>query len=395
LLPELFTINVKTLQHCEAITAQAMESLGAMDIVNHKRMVSCKGDLNLVYAFNYQLPTALRVLVPIHSFKIKKGDEVHSQALKFEWDRFIKRDMTFAIDPNVHSEFFRHEHYASQILKDGIVDYFRNKYGIRPDVNPDNPDVLLHLHIDDRTANISLDSSGDSLNRRNLRIRASEAPMNEVLAAAIAHIVNWQPEDGPFYDGMCGGATIGIESFMKATQTPVQTKRTNFAFLKWANFDAEKWKDVQQRANQEITGLTQTMHMSDIAKRHADSAKINFDQLITNAMVHIEEKDFFELQPLSEKGILVMNPPYGERLSLVDAEKFYMAIGTRLKHAWKGHTCWIITSHTDAVKRIGLKPSKKYNFINGTLPCVLLRFDMFAGTRKDFVIQKKQMNPIP
>jgi putative N6-adenine-specific DNA methylase len=332
LLPELFTINVKTLQHCEAITAQAMERLGATEIVNHKRMVSCKGDLRLLYACNYQLPTALRVLVPIHTFKIRKGDEVHTQSLKFEWDRFIKRDMTFAIDPNVHSEFFRHEHYASQIMKDGIVDYFRNKYGIRPDVKPDNPDVLLHLHIDDRTVNISLDSSGDSLNRRNLRIRASEAPMNEVLAAAIAYIVNWQPEDGPLYDGMCGGATIGIETFLKATQTPVQTKRNTFAFLKWANFDAEKWKEVQEHANRAISDLTQTMHMSDIAKRHADSAKINFDQLNTKAMVHVEEKDFFELEPLSEKGILVMNPPYGERLSLEDAEKFYMAIGTRLKH---------------------------------------------------------------
>jgi putative N6-adenine-specific DNA methylase len=297
--------------------------------------------------------------------------------------------MTFAIDPNVHSEFSRHEHYASQIMKDGIVDYFRNKYGTRPDINPEHPDILLHLHIDDRQVNISLDSSGDTLNRRNLRMRASDAPINEVLAAAIAHHVNWQPEDGPLYDGMCGGATIGIESFLKATNTPVLIKRNEFGFMKWSNFDSEKWTAIKENACAQIIPLEREMFMSDIVRRHIDSARLNFDQLNTHGMVHLETMDFFKLEPREEKGLLVMNPPYGERLSLEDAELFYSSIGDRLKQAWKGHTCWIITSHTDAVKRIGLKHSKKYNFINGTLPCVLLRFDMFAGTRKDYVIQKK------
>ncbi len=390
MLPELFTINVKTLQHCEKITAASIERLGGADIEIHKRMVSCKGNLELLYALNYRLSTALRILVPVLSFKIRKGDDVFAQSLKFEWDRYIKKDMTFAIDPNVHSDFFNHEHYASQIMKDGIVDYFRNKYGTRPDIDPDQPDVLLHLHIDDRQVNISLDSSGDSLNRRNLRIKASDAPINEVLAAAMAEIVDWNPESGPFYDGMCGGATIGIETYLRTTNTPVQLRRETFAFMKWSNYNPEVWNQVKIEAKAKCTALTQDMFMSDLVTRHVDSAMLNFGQLQPNDKVKFLSMDFFQLEPMAGPGTLVMNPPYGERLSLEDAEQFYISLGNRLKAAWNGKTCWIISSHLDAVKRIGLKPSKKFNFINGTLPCVFLKFELFAGSRKDFVIQKKE-----
>jgi putative N6-adenine-specific DNA methylase len=303
--------------------------------------------------------------------------------------------MTFAIEPNVHSEFFRHEHYASQIMKDGIVDYFRNKYGSRPDVDPENPDVLLHLHIDDRQVNISLDSSGASLNRRNLRIKASDAPINEVLAAAMVDVVDWQPESGPFYDPMCGGATIGIEAYLRATNTPVQLKRTDFGCMKWSNFNPELWKQVSDEGLAGIVPLSQNMFISDIGNKQLDAAQVNFSQLNPGNHVHFAVGDFFRLEPNSESGTLVINPPYGERLSVRDSEEFYKRLGDRLKQTWGGHTCWIITSQIDAVKRIGLKPSKKLNFINGTLPCVFLKFEMFSGTRKDFVIQKKQSDPTP
>ncbi len=351
------------------------------------------GNLRLLYQFNQQLSTALRVLVPIHSFKIKKGDDVHTHCLKYDWDKYIKKDMTFAIEPNVHSEFFRHEHYASQIMKDGIVDYFRNKYGSRPDVDPEHPDILLHLHIDENKVNIALDSSGASLNRRNLRIKASDAPINEVLAAAMVELVDWQPESGPFYDPMCGGATIGIEAYLRATQTPVQIKRTAFGCMKWANFDTALWKEIGDQAKENVLPLDQLMFMSDISRKHVETAQVNFAQLNPNEKVHFGVGDFFNLEPQSESGTLVINPPYGERLSLRDAEAFYMQLGDRLKQTWKGHTCWIITSHLEAVKRIGLKPARKFNFINGTLPCVFLKFELFAGSRKDFVMRKIQSSP--
>jgi putative N6-adenine-specific DNA methylase len=392
-LPEQFSIHIKTLQNCEEITAKRIAEWGGTNIQFHKRMVSCSGDLKLLYKLNTQLATALRVLVPVHSFKIKQGDDVHAKCLKFDWDKYIKKDMTFAIEPNVHSEFFRHEHYASQIMKDGIVDYFRNKYGSRPDVDPQQPDVLFHLHIDDRQVNIALDSSGSSLNRRNLRIKSSDAPINEVLAAAMVELVDWHPSTGPFYDPMCGGATIGIEAYLRATKTPIQIKRQNFGCMKWSNFNAALWQEVMDEAKANILPLDQQMFMSDISRKHVEAAQVNFAQLSPNDNVHFGVGDFFKLEPQTESGTIVINPPYGERLSLRDAEEFYKQLGDRLKQTWKGHTCWIITSHHEAVKRIGLKPARKFNFINGTLPCIFLKFELFAGSRKEFVMSKIQSSP--
>lgn len=171
-----FKISISTLPFLEPILAAELEQLGAKEIEIARRIVHCKGNLKILYQANLQLRTALRVFVPIHSFNIRHSEELHKRALSFDWTEYLSLDKTFAIEPNVHSIMFKHTNFASLRLKDGIADFFQAKMGKRPNVNPNNPDVLFNLHIDEHRVNISLDSSGESLNRRGYRLAGANAP---------------------------------------------------------------------------------------------------------------------------------------------------------------------------------------------------------------------------
>lgn len=383
----MFNITVKTLQNLEEILAAEMKELGATKIEIGRRVVYCMGDLAMVYRFNLHLRTALRVLIPVAEFPIRSADDIYTQALKVDWTRHLDLNQTFAIDPNVHSEMIKHTNYASIRLKDAIADCFISKFQKRPDVNPDHPDVQFDLHIDNHRVTISLDSSGESLNRRGYRNKGATAPLNEVLAAGMILLTGWKGETD-FYNPMCGSGTLAIEASMIAQNLPAQFLRNDFGFMHWKNFDRALWMSVKKHANENIRRALCLIYASDADPRPLRVAKENFENAGFEEDIRLDLMDFLEFKPSSEKGILVINPPYGERMQDPDLDLLYKRIGDNLKLNWSGHTAWIISSNEDALKKIGLKPSKKWQLFNGPLLCKYQRYDMFSGNRKDFVIGK-------
>ena len=375
-------ISIKTLQSFEEMLATELKELGATQIEIGRRIVHCKGDMELVYKANLHCRTALRVLIPIVEFPIREADEIYTQALKTDWTQYLDLEQTFAIDPNVNSEFIRHSNYASVKLKDAIADCFNKNMNRRPDVNPDHPDVLFHLHIDNFKVSISLDSSGESLNRRGYRTKGARAPLNEVLAAGMIMMTGWQGESD-FYVPMCGSGTLAIEAAMIAQNLPAQFLRNDFGFMRWNNFDKEVWHKVKKAAAEKIITAKHRIYASDADKWQLKVALENIENAGFEDVIETQVLDFIEARPQGESGVIVFNPPYGERMDEENLLILYKNIGDTLKHHWPGFTAWIISSNDEALKRVGLKAAKKIPLINGTLPCKFQRYDLFAGKRKE------------
>ena len=377
-----FRITIKTLQNLEEVLAAEMRELGAANIEIGKRVVHCTGDMALVYRCNLHLRTALRVLIPVVEFPIRQADDIHRQAMKFDWTTLLDLNQTFAIDPNVNSEFIKHSNYASVKLKDAIADTFNRKFGKRPSVHPDKPDVLFHLHVDNHRVTISLDSSGESLNRRGYRSRGARAPLNEVLAAGMIMLTGWRGESH-FYDPMCGSGTLAIEANMIARRMPPQALRNEFGFMRWSTFDKGLWQQVKRDAMFHMVEPTHRIFASDADTFQMRTARENIENAGFEDDIELGQCDFMDLKPISKEGIIVMNPPYGERMDEENIIPMYKAIGDHLKHACAGHSAWIISSDEAALKRVGLKPSRKISLINGTLACKYYRFDLFEGKRNE------------
>lgn len=383
----LFQINIKTLQNLEPVLEAELREFGAADIVPGRRIVSCTVDQKILYKLNLHLRTALRILVPVAEFPIREADDIYKQALRIDWTKYLNLEQTFAIDPNVNALFIKHSNYASLRLKDAIADSFNQKFGKRPDVHPENPDVLFNLHVDNHRVTISLDSSGESLNRRGYRERGAKAPLNEVLAAGMILLTGWRGETD-FYDPMCGSGTLPIEASMIAQNLPAQFLRSKFGFMRWKDFDAQLWKEVKQEASAGMRKQPCRIIAMDADPRQLRSAKINIELAGFEDDIEIALRDFTETSPISEQGILIINPPYGERIEEENLLQLYKNIGDHLKKAWSGHQAWIISSNREAMNRIGLKPSKKIPLINGTYECRFQQYQLFRGSRKDHVVSQ-------
>lgn len=376
-----FPVVIKTLHNLEEELAAELAQLGGQNIEIQQRAVNCTCDIQRLYRFNYRLRTALRVLIPLGEFSFRNADDFYRKSKKFPWDQWLNNQHTFAIDTNVKSEIFNHSHFAALRLKDAIVDYFKETTGQRPDVNRDNPDFRFHLFIQDGNASILLDSSGESLNRRGYRGPGAKAPLNEVLAAGMILKTGWNGRQNlciPF----CGSGTLLIEAASIAKNTSPHTKQRTFAFQRWQGFQKTIWENVVNEIpaypsiQYKITG-------SDIHPKAIANAKENLHNAGYINDVSIEKKDFFHLLPESPETVLILNPPYGERMEEDDAVKLYGDIGTRLKHHWEGCTAWIIGSDPDAMKNIGLRASKKIELMNGPLVCRFMKFELFRGKRHE------------
>jgi putative N6-adenine-specific DNA methylase len=334
-----------------------------------------------MYEVCYGSRLALRVYVPIAEFFIRKVEDLYKKALQIEWDNLMLLDQTFAIDANVRHHSIQHPHFASLKLKDAIADYFRNEYEKRPNVDAENPDVLFHLHIDEGKVTISLDAGGRSLNQRGYRMGAGDAPLNEVLAAALIRTTGWKG-DSVFIDPMCGSGTLVIEAAMVATHTPAQFARPQFQFMKWPGYDETLWLAVKKKRDDAIV-----QPALGWAKKNAGKEDLAQHILFGS-------NDFFEMNLENERGMLAMNPPYGERLDLDDAIGFYKNIGNAFKSHWKGWKTWVFSGNLEAMKRLGLKPSKKSKWINAKIDCVWYGYEIFDGSLREFKTSVKREDDI-
>lgn len=375
----------KTFKGLEEVLAQELIELGANDVQLERRAVSFRGDKALLYRANFCLRTAIRILVPIKTDKLKaKGskpeDQVYEIAKSIDWSRFMTVDNTFVIDATVYSEFFHNSLFVTYRVKDAIVDYWSEKTGKRPNVNAQNPDIRINLHIGNDLLTLSLDSSGESLHKRGYRVATTEAPINEVLAAGMLRMAGWHGQSD-FYDPMCGSGTLLIEAALMARNIAPGVFRQSYAFEKWPDFDADLWNDIYNDDSQErefthrIYGSDASFYAIRQATKNVKSAGVQHD-------IELKQIRLEELQ--GGKGLIMMNPPYGERLkSNKEMEDLYSAIGTALKHHFVDSTAWIISSNAAAMKCIGLKPSKKYHLLNGELDCQFNKYELFQGKRKD------------
>lgn len=379
---EKFEIIAKTLQGLEEILAQEISELGGENIEIGKRMVSFRGDKELLYKANLYCRTALRILKPIYSFTASDTDDVYNKIKSFDWQQYLSPDQTFSIESVVFSEEFKHSKFVTYRAKDAIVDFFMEKTGKRPSVRLNNADLILNLHIAHNTCTLSLDSSGESLHKRGYRIGQTEAPINEVLAAGLILKSGWRGEKN-FIDPMCGSGTILIEAAMIATNTAPGIYRKDFAFERWSDYDEELFDTLYNDDSNEKE-FKFKIYGSDISPKAIAIAQENIKSAGMSKYIDLQVKPFQQYTEAPENGILITNPPYGERISSKDLLGLYEMIGSQLKHVFKGYDAWIISYHNECFNKIGLKPAACINLMNGSLECEYRKYEIFEGKYNDF-----------
>ena len=371
----------KTLYGLEKVLSEELVDLGAADVQAVNRAVLFTGDKELLYKVNYCSRTALSILMPVADFRIRSKDDLYKGGLKIKWDSYFEVDDTFSIVPVVNSSHFGHTGYAGLILKDSIADYFREKTGRRPSVDTVDPRILINLHISNDLVTISIDSSVIPLFKRGYRQEQSVAPLNEVLAAGILLLSGWNGS-ATLTDPMCGSGTIPIEAGLIACKVPPGKFRKYFGFQRWKDFDEELFKKVKLRADSLIIPSPVKIFGSDISEQAVQQAKVNVSNAGLNEAISLQVSDFKTIKTVDEESFVFLNPPYGQRLQPDEIDQLYNMIGTTLKHNFPGTTAWLITSNKESVKNIGLKPREKHTLFNGALECILLKYEMYQGTRK-------------
>lgn len=382
-----FEMVAKTLYGLEEILAGELLALGANDIQIGRRMVSFTGDKELLYKANFYCRTALRILKPIYHFKAKDADTVYKEVKKVKWEEYISLDKTFAIDSVIYSEDFNHSKFVAYRTKDAIVDYFMEKENKRPSVRVNNPDLYINIHISHNDCTLSIDSSGESLHKRGYRVDQTEAPLNEVLAAGMIMKTGWKGESN-FVDPMCGSGTLLIEAAMIALNIAPGIHRKEFAFEKWIDFDQELFDRIYNDESQERE-FTFKCYGSDINPSAIEIAEKNIRSAGLMKYIDLKVLPFQQYTEAPRPGIMVTNPPYGERISTRDLLGLYNMIGERIKHVFTDYNVWILSYKDECFEKIGLRPSEKMKLINGSLDCEYRRYEIFEGKNKDY---KKAVN---
>lgn len=378
--PETFPLVAKTMAELEDVLAEELINLGANDVEIGTRMVSFTGDKALMYKANVHCRTALRILKPIYSFKAESADEVYEALKLVNWEEFLSLDKTFSIDAVVYSHIFTHSKFVAYKVKDAIADWFYERYEKRPSVGLTNPDLVFNIHISHNKCTLSLDSSGESLHKRGYRVAQGEAPLSEVLAAGMILKSGWKGES-TFVDPMCGSGTFLIEAAMIALGIPPGIHREHFAFEKWNDFDSDLFSDIY---NDDSTSREFTYRIigSDISPKMIDIAEKNIKNAGLQKYIDLSVKPMQQYtEAPAQSGLLMTNPPYGERIKVEDLEELYSMIGERLKHVFTGYNAYVLGFKKESFNSIGLKPSRRFFLYNGALECEMREYEIFSGKR--------------
>lgn len=380
-----FSMIAKTFKGLEEVLAGEIAALGGNDIELGRRAVTFRGDKSVLYRANLWLRTASRVLVPIATFRAGDADAVYEEVKKIDWEQYMDLTTTFSIDATVYSETFKHSRYVTYKVKDAIADRFNEKYGKRPSVRITEPDLYINVHIAEQQVTISLDSSGESLHKRGWRVAQTDAPINEALAAGMLLLAGWKGQSD-FYDPMCGSGTLLIEAALIALNIPPGIFRKQFAFEKWKDFNKDLFETISEDDTDERE-FTHHIYGSDAGYYAVQAALKNIRSAGVQKYIDVKQIRIEEIKhEQGTQGALVMiNPPYGERLAQdKDVLRLYADIGKALKFQFTGATAWIISSNEEALKCIGLKPSRKLHLLNGELDCQFNCYELFSGEHKEW-----------
>lgn len=378
---ENFKMVAKTLFGFEELLAKELTQLGAQRVEQGVRVVTFEGDKGFMYKANLGLRTALKILKPIKTFKAVNDVALYKGIQTINWSEYFSAHQSFLIDTTLHSDHFNHSQYVALKSKDAIVDQFRDNQGKRPNVDKDFPDVRIHVHIDRDQVTVSLDTSGESLHRRGYKTATNIAPINEVLAAGMLMLSGW---DGTshFMDPMCGSGTILAEAAMIACNIPANINRKEFAFEKWSDWDSQLFDNILESLLKKTREFHYTITGYDKAPSAVSKAIDNIQNANLSEYIKIKQANFFETEKEIDGPLhMVFNPPYGERLD-IDMERFYREIGDTLKQGYSDTNAWFITANLDALKFVGLRPSRKIKLFNGKLEARLVKYEMYAGSKK-------------
>lgn len=361
----------------EELTAAELAKLDAGNIKAGRGGVSFTGDRSLLYRALLQLRTASRLLLKLTEFTCSSPQELYDKIYELDWQLLLTPSMTMAVDCSIRDSAMTHSHATALKAKDAVVDKLRDRTGSRPDINTKKPDLRINLHIVKNRCTVSLDASGDPLDRRGWRLDRNEAPLRETLAAAIIMHTGW---DGsvPLLDPMCGSGTLLLEAAAMAMQLPAGAERS-FGLMQWPDFDKQLWQQVlQQEKAKSLTTLPATIIGYDHDPKAIITCRENARRAGLAHKVSFDRKSFADLEPGAQKGILVMNPPYGVRMGeQAELSALYRKIGEVLKHRFNGWSAYILAADLELVKKVGLKPSRRFVLFNGPLECRLLKYDLY------------------
>lgn len=391
-----FEMIAKTFQGLEEVLAKELVELGANNVQIGRRMVSFTGDKAMMYKANFHLRTAVRILKPFLHFKAANADEVYDFVKSVNWEQYLDATSTFSVDSVVYSDVFRHSKFVAYRVKDAIADYFNEKLGERPSVRLNNPDLIFHIHIAGEDCTLAFDSSGESLHRRGYRVETGRAPINEVLAAGMIMLTGWHGECD-FIDPMCGSGTLPIEAALIARNIAPGVYRQGYAFEKWKDYDSALFKSIYEDDSAERE-FEHKIYGYDVDGRMVACARRNVKSAMMNDFIEIECRDIKDFEEPASPAIMVVNPPYGERLVPEKLLQVYKDLGTRLKHAFQGNEAWVISNNYDCFDQIGLKASARIPLYNGDLDCEFRKYELFQGKYKGFRDEgnelKKDFSPL-
>ena len=391
-----FEMIAKTFQGLEEVLAKELVELGANNVQIGRRMVSFTGDKAMMYKANFHLRTAVRILKPFLHFKAANADEVYDFVKSVNWEQYLDATSTFSVDSVVYSDVFRHSKFVAYRVKDAIADYFNEKFGERPSVRLNNPDLIFHIHIAGEDCTLAFDSSGESLHRRGYRVETGRAPINEVLAAGMIMLTGWHGECD-FIDPMCGSGTLPIEAALIARNIAPGVYRQGYAFEKWKDYDSALFKSIYEDDSAERE-FEHKIYGYDVDGRMVACARRNVKSAMMNDYIEVECRDIKDFEEPASPAIMVVNPPYGERLVPEKLLQVYKDLGTRLKHAFQGNEAWVISNNYDCFDQIGLKASARIPLYNGDLDCEFRKYELFQGKYKGFRDEgnelKKDFSPL-
>lgn len=375
-----FPLVATTLQGMEDLLSAELRGLGVKHLEKGSRAVRFDADRTLLYKVNMSSRLAIKILRPLFRFEASNDDQLYAGCHSYNWANLISPDNTFAVDKVVYSPHFKNSQYCSLLLKDAVVDRIREEVGRRPNVDLKSPEFPLHLRISDNQVYVSLNTSGAPLFKRGYRKQQGFAPLNEVLASGLIQLTDWDRES-PLYDFMTGSGTIGIEAAFLRNNKLASFFRRDFALMNWKDFDRELWKNLRREGMEEEKDREQIVFSADKDLRTIQTARNNISYSGLKDSIRLSHR-MFEESPKFNNGTVILNPPYGQRLPIAMTYKLYSNIGDTLKRNFSGCTAWILSSNMDAIKKIGLRPSKKIPLFNGALECKFLKFELYDGSKK-------------
>ena len=375
-------ITLKCFFGFEDTLAEELTELGYKDITKLNRAVQIKGTWKDVYYLNLHARCAISILVEIAQFRIHDEQDVYKKAAQIDWTSFFRSNQTFAIKGAINSSLFKNTHYPFLLVKDAIIDCFRDSNMDRPSIELKTPNILIDLYIRENMLTLSINTSGAPLFHRGYRTETGSAPLNEVVAACLIRLSGWDKKT-TFLDPFCGSGTILIEAALLAAGVPSSIERQHYAFKNLKNYDSKLWDKIYDDAPKNARVLPCRIFGSDIADEMVLKTRANLRAMSFGKLIAISALDYSEIQKQEEDIFILTNPPYGQRLE-ADVLDLYSGIGDWLKNTMNPSTTWIITSNEDGPKSIGLRPGKKYNIYNGDIPCTFRSYETFSGSLKEY-----------